>query len=102
MEEFIKKLKKNKDILNDYIHPDPYYDGWSLWNYWDGKVDDKTYKIRLSNLYAEPDDGTAKWLTEAIIKIAKESGLLNVTITDVKMRMINPDRCVYESTLNVV
>lgn len=107
LDNFISIFEKKQNLLNEPGLPTSYCIGWNSWFPWNGKLDDTTYKIRLSRLLVidrwdpEKQQELCDRLTECIIGLAKESGLA-VKIHDARVRMCNPDRCVYESVLRCI
>lgn len=107
IDNFISKFERDRNILKEDGYPAYDHDGWHCWNYWEGKIDEKTYKIRISKLYVIVDRWSLERkqdligkLTNAILNIATECNLCNPVIKDNNIRMINPDRCIYEATIH--
>lgn len=74
--------------------------GWELWDCHTKWIDDDNVNVRFSRLYTDPEYQDSGWINYAIKEYSKLFKL-PINIRSGKFSLINPDRCIYETTISI-
>ena len=100
------ELRKNRNILEDEDYPKDRQDGWHFWNYYEKSNTAENYKLRLTRLWymvgrnADAAKEKAAQIDVFILEKAKRYGL-DITLTNSKVSMHNPDRIMYDTEIKL-
>jgi len=93
-----KKKEKLKTLISDLKRQKIL--GWELWDTHTKWIDDTHVNVRFTQLYTDPDYQDSGWINYGIKEYSKTLSL-PINVRSGKFSLINPDRCIYETTISI-